>query len=307
MPRGPIYDCLIIGGGPAGLTAGIYLGRFRRRTMVVDAGQSRAAWIPKTHNLIGYSEGISGPALLARMRTQMDEFGAEHRTAEVRALTKEPDGSFTARMEGEVVTARHVLLASGGLDVEPEIAGIRDAVKAGLVRYCPICDAFEAAGRRIALISYGKCRVKEALLLRGYTADLTVLTAGREMHLAEADRLLLQDAGIKIVTDPVARFSREGLAIAAWVAGRGEPLLFEVIYSALGTRFHSGLATALGAQADDDGALLVRDHQRTSVAGLYAAGDVVRGLSQISIAAAQAAIAATDINNHLPPLRYGRE
>lgn len=170
------------------------------------------------------------------------------------------------------------------------------------MRYCPICDAFEAKGRRIGLISYGKCRVKEALLLRGFTSDLTVLAAGREMHLSHADRGLLQDAGVKIVTEPVEKFSREGPAIAAWISGKALP--FDVIYSALGTRFRSALATALGAQADEDGALLVRDHQRTTVSGLYAAGDVVHGLSQISIAAAQAAIAATDINNHLPPLRW---
>jgi thioredoxin reductase (NADPH) len=222
----------------------------------------------------------------------------------VQALAKGQDGSFTATFEGRVLTARTVLLATRGLDVEPEIPGIREAVKAGLVRYCPICDAFEAAGRRIALISYGKCRAKEALLLRGYTADLTVLTAGREMQISASDRALLQDAGIKIVTDPVERFSRQGLAIGAWITAKSEPLLFEVVYSALGTRLRSGLATALGAEADEQGALLVDRHQRTTVAGLYAAGDVVHGLSQISIAAAHAAIAATDINNHLPPLRW---
>src|SRR4051812_3127041 len=246
-PQGP-FDCLIIGAGPAGLTAATYLGRFRRKVMIVDAGESRAAWIPKTHNLIGYAEGISGPALLERMRSQMGEYGAEHRVGQVQALAKGQDGSFTATFEGSVLTARTVLLATGGLDVEPEIPGIREAVKAGLVRYCPICDAFEAAGRRIALISYGKCRAKEALLLRGYTADLTVLTAGREMQISASDRALLQDAGIKIVTDPVERFSRQGLAIGAWITAKSEPLLFEVVYSALGTRLRSGLATALGAE-----------------------------------------------------------
>jgi len=94
------------------------------------------------------------------------------------------------------------------------------------------------------------------------------------------------------------------MVISAWTVGRPAPLLFETIYSALGTRLRSGLASRLGCRCDEDGALLVDDHQQTSVAGLYAAGDVVRGLSQISIAAAQAAVAATDINNHLPALRY---
>jgi thioredoxin reductase (NADPH) len=271
---------------------------------MVDAGQSRAAWIPKTHNLIGYTQGISGPDLLGRMRKQMEEFGAESIQGSVEALSRHGDGNFEAMVDGRRITARYVLLATGGLDVEPRIPAVGAAVKEGLVRYCPICDAFEAAGRRIALISYGQCRVKEALLLRAYTADLTVLTVGCEMHLAPAEADILREAGIRIVRDPVLRLAKEDSAISAWIADRDAPLVFDTIYSALGTRVRSGLATALKADCDEDGALLVDRHQRTNVAGLYAAGDVVQGLSQISIAAAQAAIAATDINNHLPPLRY---
>lgn len=298
------YDCLIIGGGPGGLTAATYLGRFRRKAVLVDAGQSRAAWIPKTHNLIGYTEGISGPALLERMHAQMQQYGARFIAGTVEKLSWQSDGTFAATVGADVIKAHYVLMATGGLDVEPEIAEVHQAVKEGLVRYCPICDAFEAAGSRIALISYGKCRVREALLLRGYTADLTVLTAGREMHLSAADREALRDAAIDIVSQPVLKFAKEGLAIAAWIEGKPSPLLFDTIYSALGTRVRSELGVKLGAQADEDGTLLTDRHQRTNIPRLYAAGDVVEGLSQISIAAAHAAIAATDINNHLPPMRY---
>lgn len=304
MTGGKRYDCLIVGGGPAGLTAATYLGRFRRRALLIDAGQSRATWIPRTHNLIGYTDGISGPELLERMRAQTEEFEVPAMRAIVTRLERLGDGAFAAEVNGIRLVAAFVILATGGLDVEPEIPSIRQAVKAGLVRYCPICDAFEAAGRRIGLISYGTCRVKEALLLRGFTADLTVLAAGREMNLARADADVLRDAGIRIVTEPVTRLAREGLAISASVAGRQAPLLFETLYCALGTQMRSGLATALGAATDEEGALLVDRHQRSSIEGLYAAGDVVQGLSQISVAAAQAAIAATDINNRLPPLRY---
>ena len=115
---------------------------------------------------------------------------------------------------------------------------------------------------------------------------------------------ILRDAGIRIVTEPVTELAREGVAIAALIQGLKAPLLFDTIYSALGTRVRSALAIELGAVCDEDGALMVDRHQRTSVANLYAAGDVVQGLSQISIAAAQAAVAATDINNRLPPIRY---
>jgi thioredoxin reductase (NADPH) len=214
------------------------------------------------------------------------------------------DGLFHATMGDTNLAARHVLLATGGLDVEPDLANIRDAVKAGLVRYCPICDAFEARGRRVALIAYGKCRIREAMLLRGYTADLTVLTLGRPMHMPANEEETLIDAGIRIVRDPIARLERAGSDIAAWPEHASAPLTFDVLYSALGTQIRSELACNLGAAADEDGALIVDAHQQTTVPRLYAAGDVVRGLSQISIAAAQAAIAATAINADLPPLRY---
>jgi thioredoxin reductase (NADPH) len=197
-----------------------------------------------------------------------------------------------------------VLLATGGLDVEPQIPDAKALVKAGLIRHCPICDAYEARGQKIALLSYGECRIKEALLIRGYTADLTVLTLGHEAVIAPGDLTLLQDAGIEVVMAPIARLSREAGKIAAWPADGGSPLYFDTIYSALGMKLRSELAIALGADTDADGALLVDRHQQTTVHGLYAAGDIVHGLSQVSVAAGQAAIAATAINASLPPLRY---
>src|SRR3954462_6706140 len=99
-PQGP-FDCLIIGAGPAGLTAATYLGRFRRKVMIVDAGESRAAWIPKTHNLIGYTEGISGPALLDRMRAQAREFGIEVIGGTVADVSLQADDTFAAVVESD--------------------------------------------------------------------------------------------------------------------------------------------------------------------------------------------------------------
>jgi thioredoxin reductase (NADPH) len=300
-------ECLIIGGGPAGLTAALYLGRFNRSTLLVDAGASRTSWIPKTHNLIGYKEGVSGPDLLERMRDQTEMYGAELTVGEVSSLDAEAGGGFMAMIGSDRIRAERVLLATGGLDVEPELPGIRAAVRNGLVRYCPICDAFEVLGRRVGLISYGKCRVKEALLLRGYTADLTVMTLGQEISMSPSDEKILREAGVKTVLEPITQLSREGKAIVASFEERDISISFDVVYSALGTRVRSGLAIALGAEADEDGALHVDSHQRTTVPGLFAAGDVVTGLSQISIAAAQAAIAATTINAELAPLRFPLE
>ncbi len=293
-------DCLVIGAGPAGLTAATYLARFRREALVIDGGASRASWIPVSHNVPAFPDGIAGPDLLDRLRAQATRYGAEIVPGEVTGLEKLPDGGFVATADGRSVRAERVLLATGGLDVEPELPGVRDAVQRGLVRYCPICDAYEVTGQKVALIAYGKCRPREAMLLRAYTADLTVLTLGQEMGIPAEERAELEAAGIRIVDDPVAALSIDGDRIASWQMQGGDKHDFDTVYTALGIRIRSGLATALGAEADEDGALIVDAHQQTSVEGLYAAGDVVHGLSQVSVAAGQAAIAATAINNSLP-------
>jgi thioredoxin reductase (NADPH) len=292
-------DCLVIGAGPAGLTAATYLARFRREALVIDGGASRASWIPVSHNVPGFPEGIAGPHLLDRMRAQARRYGAEIVPGKVTKLEKLSDGAFAATVDGRSVRAERVLLATGGLDVEPDLPGVRDAVQRGLVRYCPVCDAYEVTGQKVALIAYGKCRPREAMLLRAYSADLTVLTLGQEMRMAPDERAALQEAGIRILDEPVAALAMDGDRIASWQMRDGGSHEFDTVYTALGVRIRSDLAIALGAEADEDGALIVDAHQRTSVDGLYAAGDVVRGLSQVSVAAGQAAIAATDLNASL--------
>ena len=298
-------DCLIIGAGPAGLTAAIYLARFRRRVLVVDSGASRAAWIPVSHNVPGFPDGIGGPQLLGRLRSQAMRYGAQILSGEVEQLEALPDGTFRAHAVGHDIRAERVLLAAGGLDVEPELPGVRDAVRRGLIRYCPICDAYEIAGQKVALIGSGKCRVKEALLLRAYTAHLTVLTLGQELLMSAGERSQLEDAGIRVLEEPVADLTLDGDQISVWHMQGGGKHTFDTVYTALGVRIRSGLALALQAKADEDGALIVSDHQMTSVPGLYAAGDVVRGLSQVCVAMGQAAVAATDMNGSLPFPRPG--
>jgi thioredoxin reductase (NADPH) len=297
---GERLDCLIVGGGPAGLTAAIYLARFRRNFMVVDAGASRAAWIPCTHNHPGFPDGIRGTELLGRMRDQAGRHGARVVPGEVRRLERLPDGTFSAWIGDGSRRAKFVLLATGVEDIEPELPHVEHAVRRGLVRHCPICDAYEIIGRKVAIIGYGKCRIREALLLRVYTADLTILTLGKKLDIPPEEREALREAEVHVLDEPVSEISVEGDAIAAWRMNSGKVHRFDALYTALGLRIRSELARELGADHDEAGALMVNSHQRTSVQGLYAAGDVVSGLTQISVAMGQAAIAATDINNSLP-------
>jgi thioredoxin reductase (NADPH) len=298
---GDDLDCLIVGGGPAGLTAALYLARFNRRFLVVDSGDPRAAWIPTSHNIPVFAEGISGRDILIRQREHAEKYGARFLAGAVTRVEKAPD-RFVVEIEAgggrQKMRARRVLLATGADDVEPDLPNLPNAIHRGLVRYCPICDGYEARNKKIAVIGYGARGLGEAVFVaRTYSRDVTLLTLGRPMDLDETAQRSVREHGIQVVHEPVSDLDIEGDRITAIRTGSGREHRFEVLYSALGLKLRSDLGIALGAEHDEDGALLVDDHNRTTVKGLYAAGGVVRGLDQIVVAMGHAAIAATDIHN----------
>lgn len=302
-----VLDALVVGGGPAGLTAAIYLARFERRFLVVDAGDPRAARIPESHNIPFFGEGIPGPEILRRGRAAAERHGARFLAGTVSGLQKQLGGGgagacFLAMVEENGATrrlrARRVLLATGAVDAEPALPDLPDAVRRGLVRYCPICDGYEARDRRIAVIGHGARGLGEAVFIaRTYSDDVSLLTLGRRMGLSEEQREAAERHRVRVVEAPVAALDVQGDRIVAIRMGGGEEHRFDVLYSALGLTYRSELGIALGARHDPSGALLVDAHNQTTVKGLYAAGDIVRGLDQIVVAMGHAAVAATHIHN----------
>lgn len=294
----PPLDCLIIGAGPAGLTAAIYLARFHLRIAVVDAGHSRAALIPRTHNHAGYPGGIAGKALLGLLREQAAEFGVSVVPVLIERLSR-TDGLFSATGGNRDLQARTILLATGVVNNQPPMAPeVHDeALQRGLLRYCPICDGYEASDLRIGVIGTGEHGHNEALFLRGFSRDVTLIAPEGEHGIEESHRIALEGAGVKLVNGPCHPLRITGETIVV-PTPEGE-LAFDTIYPALGSLIRSDLALDLGAKANAQGCIEIDAHQRTSVAGLYAAGDVTRGLDQISHAMGQAGVAATTIRNDL--------
>lgn len=291
------YDCLIVGGGPAGLTAAIYLARYRRKALIVDAGKSRAAWIPTSHNYPGFEDGIAGKALLAKLREQAAEYGAELREGEVAKLEEARDG-FVATADGKTIAARRVVMATGIIDETPSLPGLRDAVYEGALRFCPICDGYEARGQKIAVLGHAETAWRKALFLRTYSRDVTFLCIDNPDDAPAECLKALREANVAFPGECATDIDRSGERIVA-VLESGKRLEFDVLYPALGCEVRSQLATALGAKANETGNLLVNDCQLTSVKGIYAAGDVVSDLHQISVGIGHAAIAATKIHNEL--------
>jgi thioredoxin reductase (NADPH) len=296
----PILDCLVVGGGPAGLTAAIHLARYRRRFLVLDAGASRAAWIPTSHNHPGFPDGIGGIELIGRIRAQAERYGAAiHAGCPVRSLSRNGDGTFAAETEEGAYEARTILIATGVIDLEPELPDLYDAVQRGLIRHCPICDAWEAIDQKIGVIGHDAHAAGEALFLRDYSADVTLVSLGRPFEIDAERRRQLAEAGIGLIDAPVAEVETEGSRIARLVMADGAALPFDTLYSALGCVPRNELARRIGAAMTADGLLNTDPRQRTSVDGCYAAGDIVEGLNQIVVAQAQAAVAASAIHQRL--------
>jgi thioredoxin reductase (NADPH) len=292
------YDCLVIGGGPAGLTAAIYLVRYHLSLKVVDAGKSRASWIPCTHNHAGFPGGISGKDLLARMREQAQMYGASIETGRVTRLDK-IKGGFVAEWGSGPVTARTVLLATGVTNRRPPMdEDLHDeALSQGLIRYCPVCDGYEVTDKKIGVIGSGSHGVAEAVFLRGFTQDITLIAPDRAHDLSDEDRARMKAFGINCVDGPCEAVAAVDKCLT--IATPYGEHVFDSVYPALGSDTHTELAEQLGATIAEDGTLPVDDHQRTDIPGLYAAGDVVLGLDQISHAMGEGGVAATTIRNDL--------
>lgn len=296
-------DCIIVGAGPAGLTAAIYLARFHLSIRLFDSGTSRAAMIPCTHNHAGFPEGITGTELLARMLEQAERYGARRELARVTRIDRADGEGFVVATDSGEYRSRAVLLATGVVNVRPK--GMDDALHTealakGLLRYCPICDGYEVTDKRVAVLGTGEHGAAEALFLRGYTANLTLIAPEAEHDLDPQCLADLDKAGIVRVNGPCGDYAIEsGQLLVETAEGR---LGFDSVYPALGSRVRSDLAAEAGAMLSTDDCIVVDSHQRTNVPGLFAAGDVVKGLDQISHAMGEGGVAATAIRNYLAEL-----
>jgi thioredoxin reductase (NADPH) len=242
--------------------------------------------------------------LLERMKAQACKYGAKMESEFVTKLERDQkNGLFTATWGSGSVTARTVLLATGVTNRRPPMdeALHDDALARGLVRYCPICDGYEVTDNKVGVIGSDSHGVAEAVFLRGFTADITLIAPDKALRLKPQDQQELKGAKIECVDGPAhaVAFSDEFIVVETAEGTH----TFDSIYPALGSDTHTQLAEQVGAALGKDGCIAVDPHQRTDVPGLYAAGDVVIGLDQISHAMGQGGVAATAIRNHLAEQR----
>lgn len=295
-----LLDCLIVGAGPAGLTAATYLARFRRRVALVSAGDSRAHYIPVSHNCPGFPFGIAGTELLAKLTAQAQQFGVEVIDARVQRIELVKN-KFVAHSDNQVWSARTVLLATGIVDRLPPVTRIEKGIADGVVRICAVCDGYEAHDHRIAVYGPPARVIEHASFLRTYSHHVTVVLS-EPGELTPANRMLAIKLEVPVLPPPTTIKLLKGAdrsIIGCEVVWPDRTQQFDSLYPVLGADAKAGLATALGARVDANGELIVDASLQTSVNALYAAGDVVSALNQISVAVGHAAIAAAAIHHRL--------
>ncbi len=201
--------------------------------------------------------------------------------------------------DGSELRAATVILATGVVENEPDLPDCIGAVKRGLIRICPICDGLETVGKAVGVVGDSDHAAAEALFLRTYSDDVTLILVGETPTLSPDRAKALAEVNVEVVLLPIDQVRIEEGVIRALGVGGGERR-FDTLYSAFGTTPQTQLAVQVGAERDETGRLVTGDHSETSVRGLFAAGDLVRGLNQIAVATGEAALAATAIHNRLP-------
>ena len=282
-------DCIVVGGGPAGLTAALYLARFLRSVTVFDAQEGRARMIPKTHNMGPFPDGISGLDLLDRMRSHAQTYGAIIKNERVSHVSKE-NGVFQVTTKQGVEEARCVIFAVGVFNHRPPLltADHDQGLSRGLLRYCPVCDAYEVRGKRIAVLGSGQHGLDEAQFIRPYSPTVTLVPADGSVAQAKD--------GISALDSPMTELELSETHVLVKLKN-GNTEQFDTLYVALGSTARSDIAASLGVQLAANGCIITDTKQRTNVGGVYAIGDITDGLDQVSRSMGQAAMAATTVHN----------
>jgi len=290
------YDVIIVGGGAAGLSAALMLGRCRRGVLVIDSGRYRNERAVHVHGYL--TRDCTPPDEIRRIaRTELDRYGVQIQCDTVTHVRRDGN-AFTAELEsGGVCAARKIVLATGMVDRVPPIEGI-DRFYGSSVHHCPYCDAWEHNDQPMAVYGRGKRGLGLAMSLRTWTPHVVLCTDGPS-GLSAADRTRLAELRVPLRTVKIARLEGEDRDLQRIVLADGEALECRAVFFSTGQQQSCGLAAELGLRMTGRGAIQTDRWERTSIPGIYAAGDCSRNVQWVVVAAAQGAIAAQAINREL--------
>ncbi|HMI57535.1 MAG TPA: NAD(P)/FAD-dependent oxidoreductase [Gemmatimonadaceae bacterium] len=293
-----VYDVAIVGGGPAGLTAAMWLGRYMRRVVLVDSGDPRN-W--QTRGINGYLglPAVTPVELRGAGRDEARRWGAELIDGCVESITRVSAEHFQLTLEsGDILESRRTLLAFGVKDIWPDIPGL-ERIYGATAYHCPDCDGHETRGKKTVVVGVGRKAVGLALALATWTRELVICTNGQDPELTEPLLAQLDTLNIPVLTTRVTCALHKDRALQALELENGMSLDCERLFFSIGRYAADDLAQRLGCERNEEGCVTIDEHHHTSVANVYAAGDLVPGTQIALAAAAGGAIAAIAIHHSL--------
>jgi thioredoxin reductase len=298
------YDAVVVGGSFAGLSAAMQLARARRRVLVVDGGRPRNRFAAASHGFLG-QDGRAPADILATGRAEVLAYPTASFLADEATHARAVDDGFELTLaSGSTVAARRLVLATGVADELPGIPGLRERWGVSVL-HCPYCHGYEVADRRFGVLARSEMAVHQAVLVRDWSADVTLFTHG--VMQPDADqRALLAERGIRIEERPVAALVGDSPELSAVRLVDGDEIAIEAMFTTLQTRMASPLAEQLGCEFEDGpfGMMIRTDARKvTTVPGVFAAGDAARVPPNATLAAADGVLAGSSAHQSLvfPP------
>ena len=295
-----VYDVAIAGGGPAGLTAALWLGRYLHSVALIDSGDPRN-W--ETRGINGFlgSQGIKSPELRAKGRADAERFGAELIDDEVCKVRNMNGERFVLNLNGgRTIESRRLLLAIGIKDIWPDIPGLGDCY-GETAHVCPDCDGYETRGCKTVVVGTGRKAVGMALNLTTWTEKIVICTNGEPATMPEKLLDKLKTLNIPVLEEPINRISSSDGAIKCLSLDSGMQLDCDRLYFAIGQYPADDLGAQLKCKRDELGLIEVDEHYHTSVMNVFAAGDIIGGPQLAIAAAADGAMASLAIHSSLVP------
>jgi thioredoxin reductase (NADPH) len=290
-------EVIVVGGGIAGLSAALYLGRAQRDTLVIDSGHSMAKWEPVVENYLGFPKGVGGEELLKNGCRQAKRYEVRFANDEIKTLALKKS-VFVLKGKRKTYRTKRLLLATGIFHLPPEIPGVKECLGHSMF-FCKDCDGYRVRGKRIAIVGSNNEAVEYALGMLHYSACVIVATNGKKPRWSRQHARWLAQYEIPVEQKRITDVEHRRRKIRALDFSGGTCVKIDYLFTTRGDIFHTGLAERLGAKLDADGQIKVDQCMRTSVAGLYAAGCVTPANCQMIIAAGQGAAAAQAINRDL--------
>ena len=296
MAKVKTWDAIIVGGGIAGLSAAIYLGRAQRATLVIDSGKSMAQWEPEVQNYLGFDKGIAGEELLKRGRQQARRYEVQFRQDEI-VKARRRKGEFTLRGKKKSYRSRFLLLATGIFHIPPDINGVGACLGHSMF-FCKDCDGVRVRNKRIAVYGANDEAAEYALGMLLYSSHVAVVTDGRQTRWNKSHGQRLLKCQVPIYRQPIERAVHRGCWLQSLKFSDGSTLPVDALFTTRGDVYYNELAKMLGAKTAG-GEIAVSLSMRTTVKRLYAAGCVTPANCQMIIAAGEGATAAQSINREL--------